>query len=51
MVFMEDDTSVKNTLEILSSWRNEGPTVVVVEKSSNSFLCDNGEKRDEQMRR
>jgi hypothetical protein len=39
-VFMEDSGSIRNDLEIHPSWRNEGPTVVVMDESCKSPLFD-----------
>ena len=49
MVFMEDGTSMGNALKICPSRRNEGSTMVVVDKSFKSSLCDDGEEREEQV--
>lgn len=43
MAFMEDGTSIGNILEMSPNARNEGPTIVVVDESSKSLLCNNGE--------
>ena len=40
VVFMKDSGSIKNDLEMHPSGRNEGPKVVVVDKSSKSPLFD-----------
>ena len=42
---MEDYTSVGNALEICQSGRNEGPTVVVMDESSKSSSCHDGEEQ------
>jgi hypothetical protein len=39
---MKDSGSIGNNLEIRLNGRNEGPRVVVVDKSSNSLLVDGG---------
>ena len=49
VVFMKNSTSIGNDLEMRPSGRNEGPKVVVVNKSSKSSLCNDGEEREEQM--
>ena len=49
VVFIEDGTSVGNVFEIRPSERNEGPTVVLVDESSKSSYCDDGEEREEQV--
>ena len=49
MVFIEDSMSIGNYLEIHLNERNEGFTVVVVDKSSKSSSFDNGEEREEQV--
>lgn len=46
---MKDDTSVGNYLKIHQSGRNEGPTIVVLEKSSKSSSCDDDEECKEQV--
>ena len=46
---MEDSTNVENDLEMRPSGRNEGPTVVVVEKSYKSSSYDDGEEHREQV--
>ena len=49
VVFMEDGTSVGNALKMRLSGRNEGPMVVVVDESSKSSSCDDGEECEEQV--
>ena len=50
MVFMEDGTSIRNTLKIHPNEKNEGPIAVIVDKPSRSSSCDDGEEREEQVR-
>ena len=45
---MEDITNFGNDLEMHPSMRNEGPTAIVVDKLSKSFLCFDGEEPEEQ---
>lgn len=49
MVFIEDNTSIGNNLEMCPSRRNEGPTAVLVDESSKSSSCDDGEEHEEQV--
>ena len=46
---MEDNTSIANNLEMRQSGRNEGPMVVIMDKSSKSFLCVDDEESEEQL--
>ena len=41
-MFMKDSGNIKNNLEMCKSGRNEGPTVVMVDKSSKSPLFNGG---------
>ena len=50
VVFMEDDTGVENALKMRPSERNGGPTTIVVDEYFKLYLCDDGEKRKEQVR-
>lgn len=50
MVFMKDDMSFGNILEMCSSGRNEGPTAAILKKSSKSSLYNDIEERDEQVK-
>lgn len=47
---MEDNSRVGNNLEMCSCGRNENPIVVVVYKYFKSFLCDDGEEHNEQVK-
>ena len=49
VIFMEDGTRVGNALKMCPSGRNEGPMLVVVDESSKSSSCDDGEKCKKQM--
>jgi hypothetical protein len=50
VVFMEVCTSIRNNLEMHPNERNERPTMVVVDESFKSSLCDDDEERDEQVK-
>ena len=49
MVFIEDGTNIGDAYKICQSGRNEGLMVVVVNESSKSSSCDDGEELDEQV--
>ena len=49
VIFMEDDTSVGNALEMHLSGRNKSPTTIVMDKFSKSSSCDNDEDRKEKI--
>lgn len=50
VIFMEDDMSVGNALEMRQSGRNEGRTAVVVDEHSKSTSCDDGDEREDQVK-
>lgn len=49
VVLIVDSRSVGIDLEMSPSGRNEGPTMVEVDKSSKFPLCDDDEKSEEQL--
>lgn len=48
-IFLANNISVGNDLEICRSGRNEGPIVVVVDEFSKLSSCDDGEEHDKHM--
>lgn len=46
---MDDSASLGNNLKIRISGENEGLTVIVMDESSKSSLCNDSEKRGEQV--
>jgi hypothetical protein len=51
VVFMENNTIVKNNLEMCPSGRNEGTTMVVGVKYPKSSSYNDGDESDDQMRK
>ena len=49
MIFVEDNTSVGNDLEMRLSGRNKGALAVVVEESSKSSSYNDGDEPEEQV--
>lgn len=50
MVFIEDDISVENALDMCPSERNESPTTILMNKSSKWYFCDDDEEHEEQVK-
>ena len=46
---MKDSMSAGNDSERRPSGKNKGPMVVVVDESSKSSLCDDGDDREKQV--